>query len=192
MPADGSVPPKFGEQRGSGVVVGKGESGVCFVLTNAHVVDAGEAVQRAVPRVRFGETWETGRVVATDDQSDLALIRLRRAVPIEGIRLRDAKPPDSAKVTTHGLTGGRNYCVRPTELSYALPLGRGVNAFAPHRYYVRTTFLSGESGGAVTLDDQLVGLVHGNDFAAGWGLIVDYTSIVRFFEPLVAKKSIEL
>jgi hypothetical protein len=180
--AVGAGPPRIGEQRGSGVVVASADAGAWFILTNAHVVEAGEPVQRAVPRVFAQGHWRKGRVIAADDESDLALIRIRSAIPLNSVLPGEKMPASAAKVVTHGLIGGTTYCVRETELRHALPLPGGALAWAPHRFYVRTMFRPGESGGAVTLENRLVGLIHGNDPAAGWGLIVDTASIREFLK----------
>lgn len=189
-PAFGTGPRKVGEQRGSGVIVGTESPGVWFVLTNAHVVQVGQEVARSEPRVLVDGTWRRGRVIAADDESDLALIRFRSSAALSTVEISDAEPPDVATVETHGLSSGANYCLRTTELHYALPLPSGAKAWALHRYYVKTTFRPGESGGAVTFDDQLIGLIHGNDPAAGWGLIVDHASIVQFLNANSSWKSV--
>ncbi|MBA3312714.1 MAG: trypsin-like peptidase domain-containing protein [Planctomycetaceae bacterium] len=187
VPAAGTDTTKIGEQRGSGVVVGEANSGTWYVLTNAHVIDAGEDIKRAEPSVFAAGEWQKGRVIAADDESDLALVRIRSASALQAVKVSQAKPPNAAKVATHGLIGGRTYCLRPTELRHALPLADGALAWAPQRFYVRTTFRSGESGGAVTFEDRLVGLIYGNDPAAGWGLVVDHASIVRFLKPFLTE-----
>jgi len=176
---------RLGEQRGSGVVVGKTDGGSWYVLTNAHVVDAGPTIKRAEPNVLALGTWRKGRVVARDDESDLALIRIHATEALPMIDVSKELPPDGAAIESHGLIGGQTYCERKAELKHALPLPGGVQAWAPHRYYVHTTFRSGESGGAITFQNQLVALIHGNDPAAGWGLVVDHASITTFLKPFL-------
>jgi hypothetical protein len=176
---------RLGEQRGSGVLVGKADGDAWYVLTNAHVVDAGPKIKRAEPNVLTLGKWHAGSVVARDDASDLALIRIHATEMLPSIEISDERPPDGAAIESHGLIGGQTYCVRKTELRHALPLAGGVQAWAPHRYYVHTVFRSGESGGAITFENRLVGLIHGNDFAAGWGLVVDQASIVEFLKPFL-------
>jgi hypothetical protein len=176
---------RLGEQRGSGVVVGKADGDSWYVLTNAHVVDAGPQIKRAEPNVFALERWRKGRVVARDDESDLALIEIRTSDALPSIELSAQPPSDGAAIESHGLVGGQTYCARQAQLKHALPLPGGVQAWAPHRYYVHTTFRSGESGGAVTFDNRLVALIHGNDPAAGWGLVVDHKSITDFLKPFL-------
>lgn len=187
VPANGSntASRRLGEQRGSGVLVGKADSDSWYVLTNAHVVDAGPQVKRAEANVLTLGHWRKGRVVARDDESDLALIEIRTSEKLPTISLSEQRPADGATVESHGLIGGQTYCLRKAKLKHALPLPGGVQAWAPHRYYVHTTFRAGESGGAITFENQLVGLIHGNDPAAGWGLIVDHASIEQFLEPFL-------
>lgn len=178
---------RLGEQRGSGVLIGQADDETWYVLTNAHVVDAGPEIKRADANVLALGKWYKGRVIARDDKSDLALIRVRASEKLPTLEISDDRPVDGALIESHGLIGGRNYCVRKAELRHALPLPQGVQAWAPHRYYVATTFRSGESGGAITFENRLVGLVHGNDPAAGWGLVVDHASIVTFLKPFLQK-----
>lgn len=187
VPANGDATHsrRLGEQRGSGVLVGKAGDDAWYVLTNAHVVDAGPKIKRAEPNVLALGQWHKGRVVARDDESDLALIRVRASGTLPTLAVSDDDPPDGAAIESHGLIGGQTYCVRKAELRHALPLPGGVRAWAPHRDYVHTIFRSGESGGAITFKNRLVGLIHGNDPAAGWGLIVDHASIETFLQPFL-------
>lgn len=191
VPADGTSIRRLGEQRGSGVVVGRAAGDDWFVLTNAHVVEADESVGRTVPNVYAGGGWRSGRVVSIDSEADLALVRLRFAQPLQFVTVSESPPPDGAKVETNGFAGGRKYCRRATTLRLALPLGNGARAWAPHRYYVQATFNPGESGGAVMLENRLVALIHGNDPAAGWGLVVDQKSVAAFLEPFLMEQVLE-
>ncbi len=183
-PGQESVKPNS-EQRGSGVVVGKGDSDEWLVLTNAHVVDPGAESVRAVPNVFAGGSWRTGRVVAADAEADLALIRVSFAKEFRTADLAPEPPPPCAEAETHGFAGGKKYVARESELRRDLPLAGGSLAYAPGRYFIRTTFAPGESGGAVTIDDRLVALIHGNDFKAGWGICVDQPSIAEFVGPFL-------
>jgi hypothetical protein len=169
------------------VLVGQADADTWYVLTNAHVVDAGPKIERTEANVLAHGHWRKGRIVARDDESDLALIEIRTSEKLPTIPLSEQRPADGAAVESHGLIGGQTYCLRKAELKHALPLPGGVQAWAPHRNYVDTTFRSGESGGAITCEKQLVGLIHGNDPAAGWGLIVDHASIQRFLQPFLEK-----
>lgn len=191
VPANGATTHsrRLGEQRGSGVLVGKSDGNSWYVLTNAHVVDAGPKIKRAEPNILALGKWRKGRVIARDDESDLALIQIEASQVLPTLEMSEDGPPSGAAVESHGLIGGQNYCVRKAELRHALPLPGGAQAWASHRYYVNTTFRSGESGGAVTFNNQLVGLIHGNDPAAGWGLVVDHASIDAFLKPFLYPKT---
>ncbi|MGC1273421.1 MAG: hypothetical protein WBC44_06905, partial [Planctomycetaceae bacterium] len=80
------------------------------------------------------------------------------------------------------------YTARETNLLHSLKLEDGAEAFAPQRYFIRTTFKPGESGGAVTVDGKLVGLIHGNDPEAERGICVDYAAIEEFLAPHMSEK----
>lgn len=190
-PADGSSSGRVGEQRGSGVVVGQASQRDWFVLTNAHVVQADEGVGRTVPNIFAGGDWRSGKIVSINSETDLALIRIRFSKPLKSVTISASAPPDGAEVKTNGFASGRKFCYRTSTLRLALPLRDGAQAWAPHRYFVRTMFNPGESGGAVTLENQLVALIHGNDLAAGWGLVVDHRSITAFLEPFLKKEAVE-
>jgi S1-C subfamily serine protease len=174
---------KVSEGRGSGVVVGSGDDGVWYVLTNAHVVEGDSEAWYVHPRVYAGAKWRTGVVVATDAAADLALIELPYAGTLRVATLADGAPDDRAHVKTHGFAAGRKYRNRETELRHSLKLDDGVEAFASQRYFIRTTFQPGESGGAITIDGKLVGLIHGNDPEAERGICVDYDAIETFLAP---------
>ena len=182
-PTDRDAPMTVGEQRGSGVVVGPGQSGTWLVLTNAHVVEVDPAVGQAVPQIFAGGKWRRGQVVAEDSAADLALVRVALDEPLRSAGIATGPPDNRAEVTTHGYAGGTKYCRRTTELRHAMPLDDGALAWASDRYFVQTTFHPGESGGAVTIGGKLVGLIHGNDSAAGWGLVVDQKAIAAFLKP---------
>lgn len=178
--ADAAKP--LGEQRGSGVVIAPAGSGEWFVLTNAHVVDAGAEAVRVVPRVYAGGDWRAGEVIASDAEADLALVRIHFAESLKTAEVSPEPPTDHVQAETHGFAGGKKYVERESELRRDLPLEGGSHATAARRYFIRTTFAPGESGGAVTIGDRLVGLIHGNDIAAGWGICVDQPSIQAFLD----------
>ena len=175
----------IGEQRGSGVVIAPAGGGEWFVLTNAHVVDPEDETKHAVPQVYAGGEWRRGTVVASDAEADLALIRIRFPDELKTAEVSTDPPSDRADVETHGFAGGRKYTEREGELRRDLPLAGGSLATAPRRYFIRTKFAPGESGGAVTIGDRLVALIHGNDCDAGWGICVDQPSIAEFLGPFL-------
>jgi S1-C subfamily serine protease len=183
--SDAAAEKRLGEQRGSGVVVAPAGAGEWFVLTNAHVVDPGADAARAVPQVYAGGDWRRGEVIASDAEADLALIRMRFSEPLKTAEVSSEPPTDHVRAETHGFAGGKKYVERESELRRDLPLDGGSLATAPRRYFIRTTFAPGESGGAVTIGDQLVALIHGNDCEAGWGICVDQPSIREFLEPFL-------
>jgi hypothetical protein len=185
-PADVPNAKSVGEQRGSGVVVGPAGGGKWLVLTNAHVVEAGDA-DRVVPQVFAGGRWRPGEVAASDAEADLALIRFEFPDGMRPADLSPTPPADHAEAETHGFAAGKTYTVRKAELRRDLPLGGGSFARAPHRYFMRSTFLPGESGGAVTIGGRLVAVIHGNDPKAGWGICVDQPSIAAFLKPYLRK-----
>ena len=186
--ADAEGARKVSEGRGSGVIVGPGDEGTWFVLTNAHVVESDSESWLTVPRVYAGGQWRDGKIVATDAKADLALVQVSYAEPLRAIDLAEAAPSDDSDVETHGFAAGRKYTARETTLTYSLLLDDGVKAFAPQRCFMRTTFMPGESGGAVTVDGKLVGLIHGNDPEAERGICVDYAAIEEFLAPHLSEK----
>jgi S1-C subfamily serine protease len=184
-PADAADPAagtKVSEGRGSGVVIGPGDTGTWIVLTNAHVVEADSDSWRPVPRVYAGGQWRDGAVIASDAEADLALVQVEYADSLRAVSLATAAPGDRTNVKTHGFAAGRKYTARDTRLNHALALEDGALAYAPKRYFMQTTFTPGESGGAVTVDGRLVGLIHGNDPDAKRGICVDFPAIERFLE----------
>ena len=181
------APEPAGEQRGSGVVIGEAGEGEWFALTNAHVVEPGEEATRAVPKVFAGGEWRTGRVIASDAEADLALVRFPFPEELRSAEVSVEPPSDRADVETHGFAAGRKYTTREGQLRRSLPLKGGSVATAPRRYFIRTKFAPGESGGAVTIGRRLVALIHGNDCEAGWGICVDQPSIAEFLQPFLGE-----
>lgn len=184
-PGDETSAEPTGEQRGSGVVIAREDGGEWLVLTNAHVVDAEDETKHVVPQVYAGGEWRGGTVVASDADADLALIRFRFPQELKTAEVSTDPPGDRVEVETHGFAGGRKYTEREGELRRDLPLEGGSLATAPRRYFIRTKFAPGESGGAVTIGDRLVALIHGNDCDAGWGICVDQPSIAEFLAPFL-------
>lgn len=179
---------KVSEGRGSGVVVGPGEVGTWLVLTNAHVVESGSDSWVSVPRVYAGGQWRDGTTIAADAKADLALVQVDYDQPLRTIDLAPSAPSDDSAVKTHGFAAGRKYTARDTKLTFALRLEDGAKAFAAQRNFIRTTFMPGESGGAVTLNGELVGLIHGNDPQAERGICVDHAAIEAFLAPHLTEK----
>lgn len=145
-----------------------------LVLTNSHVVrDEG----RLLPtyRVWIGGEWRAAVFVADDVAADLALLRVAGA-SLSPVAL--AERPPYGTVETHGYAFGAEYTPRRPVVSLTLTLEDGQQATARHRWFVQTRFEQGESGGAVTQDGRLVGLIHGNDRLSG--MIVDLPSIRAF------------
>ena len=165
------------------MIVGSAGDDIWYVLTNAHVVDRDSDAWHVHPRVYAGAKWRPGVVVASDAAADLAIVAIRYSLPMRAVTLAEAAPKDRASVKTHGFAAGRKYTNRETELMHGLTLEDGVQAFASQRFFLRTTFQPGESGGAITIDGKLVGLIHGNDPQAKRGICVDYDAIATFLAP---------
>ncbi|MGC1273325.1 MAG: trypsin-like peptidase domain-containing protein, partial [Planctomycetaceae bacterium] len=115
-PADPASGTKVSEGRGSGVVVGPGEEGTWYVLTNAHVVEGDSDSWRTSPRVFAGGQWRSGEVVAADAKADLALVQVHYSEPLRAVELAAQPPDDRTKVETHGFAAGRKYTARETNL----------------------------------------------------------------------------
>ena len=174
-----------GEQRGSGVVIAKSGADGWLVLTNAHVVEHGDGAGRTEPNVYAGGRWRAGKVLASDAEADLALVRIAFPTRLRTTPVAALPPDDGTVVQTHGFSSGKKYTLRKSKVRHSLPLPEGGRAVAPQRYFLKTKFTPGESGGAVVQDGRLVGLIHGNDLTAGWGLTVDQPSIATFVEPFL-------
>jgi len=138
--------------RGSGVAVGRTQSGNLLVLTAAHVVR-----NTRNTTVYVGNGWQpaTVQVVTRPDPNwDLALVEVQYAQPWPCVQLvRDVLGIERSEVTVSGYAGGVTYVHR-----------RGLLGGHTDKYWVWWNGAppqEGTSGGAVIINGQLGAIISG-------------------------------
>lgn len=177
-------------QRGSGVLVAR-QGQRYWVLTNSHVIrgDGGpQGFGRVLGNIRVeadGKQFQAAYV--KDDPRlthDIALVTFLSALDFPTVSLADAAPQNGSPATSHGFPWSGGFIERPTVLYSVFPDGGRATGFVS-----TATFLSGESGSAVTnANGELVGLVYGNrPDINGVGRGADWSMLREFLGPSPAR-----
>lgn len=139
---------------GSGTVVAR-EGQASYVLTNHHVVSSERtgqvmaAVRVEVPRL---QQVYPGTVIATDEEFDLALIRVD--TPLSSVIVAEQMPSGQVELMLRGFPKGNPRLFRARRATIIGTFGRGVIASGGA--------IDGESGGGVYCDRKLVGVMWGS------------------------------
>jgi len=145
-----SVPRRGVQGMGSGVIVD--ESGV--ILTNNHVVEGGG---KLTVRLQDGREFDAVEV-KQDPKTDLAVVRIEGAGPIEAARLGNS---DAAEVGDWVLALGQPFGLEGTVTAGIISAkGRGIGITARENFIQTDAAINpGNSGGPlVNLDGQVVGI----------------------------------
>jgi hypothetical protein len=127
---------------GSGVIVGRCE-GYSYILTAAHVVVGSS-------RVTAHKVPAEVVAVRNDQEADIALLKVAYDFGEEFISPIGSDPVEGQPLMAHGFTGDTGYSVNRLRL-------QGTSSPSWNRGHV----VSGYSGGAVTSDRSLVGIISG-------------------------------
>lgn len=169
-----------GEGEGSGFAVNKDG----YILTNYHVVDSEPAPKIILPN----NTFETGEVVMVDKDADLAIIRIKKDLPVlKFARLASICPAEELLAIGYPLGGdlsGESFVVRGGFSRSAKDKENGVQ-------YLLTdmTMVSGISGGPmVNICGEVVGINTAGLLLGGMGLAVSSDSIFERYKRMLESK----
>lgn len=169
-----------GEGEGSGFAVNKGG----FILTNFHVIEAEPSPKVILP----DNTFETGEVVMTDRDADLAVIKVNKDLPVlQFARLDGLSPAEELLAIGYPLGGGlsgESFVVRGAFSRSAKDKENDVQ-------YILTdmTMISGISGGPmVNICGQVVGINTAGLVLGGMGIAVSSDSIFAKYRKMLASK----
>ncbi|MDP2921207.1 MAG: trypsin-like peptidase domain-containing protein [Candidatus Omnitrophota bacterium] len=160
-----------GESEGSGFAIKKNG----FILTNFHVIDAEPAPKVVLP----DNTFETGKVIMTDEDADLAVIKIKKDLPM----LRLAKinclfPAEELLAIGYPLGGelsGESFVIRGS-------FSRSAEDRENNISYILTdmTMVSGISGGPmVNICGEVVGINTSGLLLGGMGIAISSDSILN-------------
>lgn len=158
-----------GESEGSGFAIRKGG----FILTNFHVVASEPAPKVVLP----DNTFETGQVVMADKDADLAVIKIKRDLPVVRFtRLAKMYPSEEILAIGYPLGGelsGESFVIRGA-------FARSAKNKKNSMQYILTdmTLISGISGGPmVNMCGEVVGINTSGLVLGGMGIAVSSDSI---------------
>ncbi|MCU0666973.1 MAG: serine protease [Candidatus Omnitrophica bacterium] len=169
-----------GEGEGSGFVIKKDG----FILTNFHVIDSEPAPKIILP----GNTFETGEVIMVDKDADLAVIKIKKDLPVlRFARLASVCPAEELLAIGYPLGGelsGESFVVRGAFSRSSKDKENGVQ-------YLLTdmTMVSGISGGPmVNICGEVVGINTAGLVLGGMGIAVSSDSIFEKYQKMSASK----
>lgn len=169
-----------GEGEGSGFVINKGG----LILTNFHVIDSEPAPKVILPNNIF----ETGEVIMADKDADLAVIKIKKELPVlKFARLEWLYPAEELLAIGYPLGGelsGESFVVRGAFSRSAKDKENGVQ-------YLLTdmTMVSGISGGPmVNICGEVVGINTAGLVLGGMGIAVSSDSIFEKCRKMSASK----
>lgn len=165
-----------GESEGSGFAIRKGG----FILTNFHVVASEPAPKVVLP----DNTFETGQVVMADKDADLAVIKIKRDLPVvKFTRLDKIYPSEELLAIGYPLGGelsGESFVIRGS-------FARGAKNKKNNMRYILTdmTLISGISGGPmVNMCGEVIGINTAGLVLGGMGIAVSSDSIFEKCEQM--------
>ena len=169
-----------GEGEGSGFVINKDG----YILTNFHVIESEPAPKIILP----GNTFETGEVVMADQDSDLAVIKIKKELPVlKFARLASLCPAEELLAIGYPLGGelsGESFVVRGAFSRSAKDKENDVQ-------YILTdmTMVSGISGGPmVNICGEVVGINTAGLVLGGMGIAVSSDSIFERYREMLASQ----
>lgn len=169
-----------GESEGSGFAITKGG----FVLTNFHVIASEPDPKVILP----DNTFETGEVIMADKDSDLAIIKIKKDLPVVNfVRLGGICPAEEILAIGYPLGGGlsgESFVIRGSFSRRAKDKENGV-------WYLLTdmTMIEGISGGPmVNICGGVVGINTAGLSAGGMGMAISSDSIFEKYSQMSASK----
>ncbi len=137
---------------GAGVII-DGEKGL--IVTNSHVVRSSDKVQVTL----FGGKEKIGEVLGTDEDTDLALVRIELDEPMPSVKFADSQ---EAKVGQMVVAVGNPYGLNDT-MTFGIISGLNRENINLSRYedFIQTdaSINPGNSGGPlITLDGEVIGI----------------------------------
>ena len=169
-----------GEGEGSGFAVNKNG----FILTNFHVIESEPAPKVVLP----DNTFETGEVIMTDKDADLAVIKIKKNIPVLNfVRLAGVCPAEELLAIGYPLGGelsGESFVIRGAYSRSSKDKKNGVQ-------YLLTdmTMISGISGGPmVNICGEVVGVNTAGLMLGGMGLAISSDSILEKYRKMLASK----
>ncbi len=169
-----------GEGEGSGFVISKDG----YILTNFHVIDSEPAPKIILP----GNTFETGEVIMADKDADLAVVKIKKDLPVlKFARLASICPAEELLAIGFPLGGelsGESFVVRGAFSRSSKDKENGVQ-------YLLTdmTMMSGISGGPmVNICGEVVGINTAGLVLGGMGIAVSSDSIFEKYQQMAASK----
>jgi len=169
-----------GEGEGSGFAINKDG----FILTNFHVIDSEPAPKIVLP----DNTFETGEVIMVDKDADLAVIKIKKDLPVlRFARLASVCPAEELLAVGYPLGGelsGESFVVRGAFSRSSKDKENGVQ-------YLLTdmTMVSGISGGPmVNICGEVVGINTAGLVLGGMGIAVSSDSIFERYRKMSTSK----
>lgn len=166
-----------GESEGSGFAIKKNG----FILTNFHVIDAEPAPKVVLP----DNTFETGKVIMTDEDADLAVIKIKKDLPaLKLARMDCLSPAEELLAIGYPLGGelsGESFVVRGS-------FSRGAYDKENNIRYLLTdmTMVSGISGGPmVNICGEVVGINTSGLLLGGMGIAISSDSIFERYRKML-------
>lgn len=169
-----------GESEGSGFAIQKGG----FILTNFHVIDSEPSPKVILP----GNTFETGEVIMADKDADLAVIKIKKDLPVVSfMRLSGMCPAEEVLAIGYPFGGGlsgESFVIRGA-------FSRSTKDKENNVQYLLTdmTMLSGISGGPmVNICGEVVGINTSGLFLGGMGMAISSDSIFEKYRKMFTSK----
>lgn len=169
-----------GESEGSGFAIQKGG----FILTNFHVIASEPDPKVILP----DNTFETGQVIMADKDSDLAIIKIKKDLPVVNfVRLSGICPAEEILAIGYPLGGGlpgESFVIRGSFSRCTKDKENGVQ-------YIITdmTMVSGISGGPmVNICGEVIGVNTSGLLLGGMGIAVSSDSIIEKYRQMSVSK----
>jgi hypothetical protein len=167
-----------GESEGSGFAIQKGG----FILTNFHVI-----ASESDPKVVLSDnTFETGEVIMADKDADLAVIKIKKDLPVVSFtRLSEIYPAEELLAMGYPLGGGlpgESFVIRGS-------FSRCIEDKENNVRYIMTdmTMVSGISGGPMmNICGGVVGVNTSGLLLGGMGIAISADSIIEKFRQMSA------
>lgn len=169
-----------GESEGSGFAIQKGG----FILTNFHVIASEPDPKVILP----DNTFETGQVIMADKEADLAVIKIKKDLPVVSLaRLGGINSAEEVLAIGYPLGGnlpGESSVIRGSFSRCAKDKKNGIQ-------YLQTdmTMVSGISGGPmVNICGEVVGINTSGLLLGGMGMAISSDSIREKCQQMLASK----
>ncbi|HEY3415170.1 MAG TPA: trypsin-like peptidase domain-containing protein [Armatimonadota bacterium] len=190
--------PRMGISTGSGVIV-RVDGNTCYVLTNLHVVDGASKIQ-VILAGKDGEKVD-GKVVGSDDKTDLALISMATPAGVTRANIPKLADSNKVKVGQWAIAIGNPLGVGETlTVGVISATGRelsGVEGFKDYRDMIQTdaSINPGNSGGPlVDINGDVIGIntaiASPNRGGVGIGFAIPINVAKSILDQLISKGSV--